>query len=229
MAIPSLTEGDITMTRRVMALLITALMLLSSCSGGIFGSDDSTATTTQEQDQDQDQDQHQDQDQDQVRDQDRDRIHQVLATTLTACGEQDRERLRENLQTQLREQVDAAGYRYGNGAMFTLLDEQVTFDGEEAHVRAQIRITEQNGDISDVEVEWRMRGDASGTWQLADVPLCLDTSTTPSTLRDRVQDCDQDCDQDQDRDQDRDQDCDQDCDGDQDRDQDRDRDRDQDG
>jgi hypothetical protein len=129
-------------------------------------------------------------------DRDQDQIHRSLASTLEGCELRDRDRLREQLQERLRERLDGAGYRYGAGTAFEILDEQVALDGDRATVQTRLRIQERDREQTEAELQWRLER-ADGTWQLTELPPCVEGGTTPSTLRDQ----DRDRDQDQDRDQ----------------------------
>ena len=119
---------------------------------------------------------------------DRERIHQVVDDAVTACADQDRDRLRDQVQRPLRDQVDTAAYTYEPGTTLEVLDEETTVDGDQAEVRSRLRVRTQ-GEETELQVRWRLRYEEDD-WHLSELPPCLEGAPTPSTVRDQERDQD---------------------------------------
>lgn len=156
--------------------VVTAAALVGSCGNDTDpdGTDpdgtDPTTDTTRDRD----------------RDQDRERVHQVVEEAVAACGDQDRERLRDQVQSRLRDRVGTAAYTYEPGTTLEVLEEEITVDGDQAEVRSRLRVRAQ-GEETDLQVQWRLRYE-EGDWHLSELPPCLEGGTTPSTVRDQERD-----------------------------------------
>jgi hypothetical protein len=162
----------------VIVLIAATAVLVGSC-GDEADNSGTTPSTSDAADQDPDPD----------RVQDRERIQQVVDDTVAACGDQDRDRLRDQVQSGLRGEIDGAAYAWEPGTAPELLDEEVTVDGDQAEVRSRLRVRVQ-GEETQLEVRWRLRYE-DGDWHLSELPPCLEGGATPGTVRDQIQNQDQ--------------------------------------
>lgn len=101
-------------------------------------------------------------------DRDRDRLRD-------GTGDELRQRLRDRDLDRLRDCVPA-------GATVEVVSREATVEGDEAHVRVRLRITDATGATSEVEREWELERRADGTWVLTELPSCpFDAAATTTT------------------------------------------------
>ena len=125
---------------------------------------------------------------DQDRDRDRDRIHQVLESVVTACGDQDRDRLRDQVSNRVQQLIETQGLEVSDPTRFEIVDQTVTFSDAGAQVELRLRATSGTDAPYEVQTTLRLQRNDSGEWLLDDVPFCMASDETPTTLRDRDRD-----------------------------------------
>ncbi len=127
---------------------------------------------------------------DQDRDRDRDRIHQVLESVVTACGDQDRDRLRDHVSNRVQQLIETQGLEVSDPTTFEIVDQTVTFNDAGAQVELRLRATSGTDAPYEVQTTLQLQRNDSGEWLLDDVPFCMASDETPTTLRDRDRDRD---------------------------------------
>ena len=99
---------------------------------------------------------------------------------LDACGDRDRDRLRLEVHDRLRDQVDAAMFRFREQARFELMEMSVVFDNGQATVEARVQVREANRQAAEQQHRWRFELDVDG-WRLVDLPPCLEGAAPASS------------------------------------------------